>query len=99
MEEKMGGMWHQGCCKPMDGMGMMHGHMGMGGMGQGMDMGEDMDMKMMLMWLGKKAKFELLKEKIKKKLEAAEGKKLDEVADLVVEGMMAKAKMKNLPDT
>jgi hypothetical protein len=41
-----------------------------------------------MMHLVKMARAELLKEKIKKKLEAVEGKKLDEMADLLVEAKM-----------
>lgn len=44
------------------------------------------------MYLVKKAKFELLKEKIKKKLEATDGKKLDEAAELLVQTMREKKK-------
>jgi hypothetical protein len=52
------------------------------------------DMAGMMMHLAKKAKIELIKEKMKKKLEAVEGKKLDKLADLVVETMLAKYKLK-----
>jgi hypothetical protein len=40
------------------------------------------------------AKAELLKEKIKKKLETIEGKKLDEIADMLVESKMELRKTK-----
>ena len=43
------------------------------------------DQKAMMCNLVKMAKAELLKEKIKKKLESIEGKKLDEIADMFVE--------------
>ena len=42
----------------------------------------------MMMWLVHSAKMELIKEKMKKKLEAAKGKKLDQVAELFVDAMM-----------
>ena len=42
----------------------------------------------MMMCLVKEAKMELIKEKAKKKLESAIGKKLDQVADLFVEAMI-----------
>lgn len=50
------------------------------------------DQKMMMLHLVKMAKIELLKEKIKKKLEATQGKKLDEIANILVE---AKTEMHN----
>ncbi len=53
---------------------------------------EDMAGKMM--HLAKEAKMELIKEKMKKRLEAVEGKKLDKLADLVVDTMLAKYKLK-----
>ncbi|HLC59832.1 MAG TPA: hypothetical protein VJJ52_00205 [Candidatus Nanoarchaeia archaeon] len=46
----------------------------------------------MMMWLAHSAKMELIKEKMKKKLEAAKGKKLDQVAELFVDAMMEKYK-------
>jgi hypothetical protein len=52
------------------------------------------DMAGMMMHLAKKAKFELLKEKMKKRIETVEGKKLDKLADLVVDTMLAKYKLK-----
>lgn len=52
--------------------------------------GDHGDKMWMMMHIAKKAKMELLKEKVKRKLEAAEGKQLDEVADLIVEGMLGK---------
>jgi hypothetical protein len=49
---------------------------------------DESDSKMMMLWhVGKFAKMELLKEKIKKRLEAAQGKKLDKMADFAVEAM------------
>lgn len=48
----------------------------------------------MMFHVAKKAKMELIKEKVKKKLEAVEGKKLDKVADLLVEAMLGKYRMK-----
>ena len=92
MEDEKTGM---GCGKMgmmgMNGMGMggWGGHMGMGGMDH-----EEMYKMIMWKWLPKIAKMELLKEKMKKKFEAAEGKKLDEMADLMVNTMMEKSKMK-----
>ena len=46
----------------------------------------------MMMWLVHKAKMEIIKEKMKKKLEAVKGKQLDQVADLFVNAMMEKYK-------
>ncbi len=46
----------------------------------------------MMMWLAHSAKMELIKEKMKKKLEAVKGKKLDQVADLFVDAMMEEYK-------
>ena len=46
----------------------------------------------MMIWLVHKAKMELIKEKMKKKLEAVKGKQLDQVADLFVNAMMEKYK-------
>ena len=46
----------------------------------------------MMMWLVHKAKMELIKEKMKKKLEASKGKQLDQVADLFINAMMEKYK-------
>jgi hypothetical protein len=43
-----------------------------------------MDKKMMMKFVVKAAKFELLKEKVTKQLEASEGKKLDELAKVLV---------------
>ena len=48
----------------------------------------------MMMSIAKSAKMELLKEKIKKKIEAAEGKKLDEIATIIADMLMEKQKMK-----
>ena len=49
---------------------------------------QEYDKMDMMMYLAKTAKMDLIKEKIKKKLEAAHGKKLDKVADLLAEAMM-----------
>ena len=46
----------------------------------------------MFMYLVHSAKMELVKEKMKKRLEAAKGKQLDQVADLFVNAMMDKYK-------
>jgi hypothetical protein len=48
----------------------------------------------MMKCLFKDAKMELMKEKVKKKIEAAEGKKLDAMADLLVSGMLEHMKEK-----
>ena len=48
--------------------------------------GDDKFMEMFC--LAKEAKMYLLKEKIKKKLEAIEGRKLDQAADLIVQALM-----------
>ena len=48
----------------------------------------------MMMCLVKDAKEELIKEKLKKRFEAAEGKKLDEMADLIVKLVIEKHKSK-----
>ena len=42
----------------------------------------------MFLYMAKSAKMELLKEKMKKRLEASHGKKLDKVADLIVEALL-----------
>lgn len=47
----------------------------------------EMDRMAMMMCLVKEAKMELLKEKIKKKLEEADGKRLDSIAGLLVEAV------------
>ncbi len=52
------------------------------------------DHKAMMFHLVKMAKAELLKEKIKEKLEAIEGKKLDEISNLLVESKMEMRKAK-----
>ncbi|DAC72735.1 MAG TPA: hypothetical protein DSN98_03675 [Thermoplasmata archaeon] len=52
------------------------------------------DHKAMMWHLVKEAKAELLKEKIKKRLEAVEGKKLDEIANMLVEAKMEMRKAK-----
>ena len=46
----------------------------------------------MFMWLVHSAKMELIKEKMKKKLDAVKGKQLDQVAELFVNAMMEKYK-------
>jgi len=48
-----------------------------------------------MMHLAKEAKMELIKEKMKKRFEAVEGKKFDKLADLVVDTMLAKYKLKS----
>ena len=48
----------------------------------------EQDKMAIMMCLVKEAKMELIKEKVKKKLESAIGKKLDQIADLLVEAMM-----------
>ena len=48
----------------------------------------------MMMCLAKSAKMELLKDKIKKKIEAAEGKKLDEMAAVIADMLLEKQKMR-----
>jgi hypothetical protein len=53
------------------------------------------DKLMMMMHMAKGAKMELLKEKVKKKLEAAEGKKLDKIADALVDLLVEKHKAKS----
>ncbi len=40
------------------------------------------------MYMAKEAKFELLREKIKRKLETSQGKKLDQIADVAVEAFL-----------
>lgn len=52
------------------------------------------DQKAMMFHLVKMAKAELLKEKIKKKIESIEGKKLDEIAAMLVESKMELRKAK-----
>ena len=42
----------------------------------------------MFIYMAKGAKMELLKEKMKKRLEATEGKRLDKVADLIVGALL-----------
>ena len=46
----------------------------------------------MFLYMAKGAKMELLKEKMKKRLEASHGKKLDKVADLIVEALLEQHK-------
>lgn len=53
---------------------------------------EQYDKADMFLYMAKGAKMELLKEKMKKRLEAAEGKKLDKVADLIVEALLERYK-------
>lgn len=50
--------------------------------------GREYDKAGMFFCLAKEAKMELLKEKIKKRLESVEGKKLDKVAELIVEMLL-----------
>jgi hypothetical protein len=52
------------------------------------------DHKAMMLHLVKVAKAELLKEKVKQKLEEVEGKRLDEIANLLVETKMEFRKAK-----
>jgi hypothetical protein len=52
------------------------------------------DHKAMMWHLVKEARAELLKEKIKKRLEAIEGKKLDEMAGMLIEARMEIKKAK-----
>jgi hypothetical protein len=52
------------------------------------------DNKAMMWHLVNEAKAELLREKIKKKLELVEGKKLDEIANMLVEAKMEMRKAK-----
>jgi hypothetical protein len=80
---------------------MAHGQECSGPMGQsscachgGHGMGSEMDHLMELKEMAKNAKHCLLKDKIKARLETKIGKKLDKMADLAVEMMMAKWKMK-----
>jgi len=49
--------------------------------------GQEYDKFMWMLHLAKKAKKELIKEKIKKKLDAEHGKKFDEIASLLVEAL------------
>ncbi len=42
--------------------------------------------------LGRSAKFELLREKVKQRIDKQQGKKLDKIADLVVDAISQKAK-------
>lgn len=49
--------------------------------------GQEYDRFMWMLYLAKKAKKELIKEKIKKKLESEHGKKYDEIATILVETM------------
>ena len=46
----------------------------------------------MFLYMAKGAKMELLKEKMKERLEAAVGKKLDKAADLIVEALLEQYK-------
>ena len=56
--------------------------------------GQEYDKFAMMMYLAKEAKMELLKDKIKKKLESEQGKKYDEIAAVLVEALMQKKKDK-----
>jgi hypothetical protein len=53
------------------------------------------DPKARMWYILKKAKMELLKEKIKKNLEAAEGKKMDEIAKILVDAKVDLKKRKH----
>jgi hypothetical protein len=53
------------------------------------------DPKAMMWHLMKKAKMELLKEKIKEMLDASDGKKMDEIAQILVDGKMELKKKKS----
>jgi hypothetical protein len=46
----------------------------------------------MMVWVAKEAKMELFKEKVKKKIDAAHGKKLDKLSDVIVEAITEKMK-------
>ena len=46
----------------------------------------------MFLYMAKGAKMELLKEKMKKRLEASHGKKFDRVADLIVDALLEQYK-------
>lgn len=48
----------------------------------------------MMMWLVKSAKAELIRERIKARLEKTEGEKLDKLADFLVENMLEHKKAK-----
>ena len=52
------------------------------------------DKQFMLFHLVKKAKMELLMDRIKKRIEAKEGKKLDEIADALVVSKLSMQKTK-----
>lgn len=54
----------------------------------------EMDRMSMTMCLVKEAKMDILKEKIRKKLEEADGKRLDKIADLLVEAVIEHRKGK-----
>ena len=62
--------------------------------GEGSCCGGNYDKTDMFMYLAHSAKMELIKDKMKKKLEATQGKKLDKIADLFVDAMMEKWKDK-----
>ena len=53
---------------------------------------EEYDKLDMFLYMAKGAKMELLKEKMKERLEAASGKKLDKAADLIVEALLEQYK-------
>lgn len=53
---------------------------------------EQYDKSDMFLYMAKGAKMELLKEKMKERLEAAIGKKLDKAADLIVEALLEQYK-------
>mgnify|MGYP001619185067 CR=1 FL=1 len=57
--------------------------------GNGCGCGEEQCSKLdMYFWLAKQAKMELLKEKMKKRLEASDGKRLDRVTELIVGALL-----------
>ncbi len=87
MEEETCGSENSGCCQDESSE-----KCGCSEEGKCCEKGYDkMDM---MMWLVHSAKTELIKEKMKKKLEANLGKKLDMAADLFVEAMMQEWKGK-----
>ncbi len=68
----------QGSCCESDGCGNSGGY----------------DHAAIMMYLAKSAKMELIKEKVKAKLEKVHGKKFDKVADILVEALESHMKMK-----
>ena len=55
----------------------------------------EMDYLRMIVYLAKEAKAEMIKDKIKTRLEKTHGKKLDKIADIAVEALQAKCEMGN----